>query len=142
MNGSRIISLPGDANTIRGYSPTLVIFDEAGFVPDGVYNSVRPMLAVTQGQLFLISTPNGKRGFFYEEWQLGGASWYREQVTAHQCPRIPAEFLESEKRKRGLWFNQECLCMFEDGNMQLFSSEFIQSLFSRPVEMVELPIFT
>src|SRR6516164_992753 len=45
-NGSRVVSLPGDEETIRGYSGvTLLVIDEAARVPDDLYFSVRPMLA-------------------------------------------------------------------------------------------------
>jgi Terminase large subunit, T4likevirus-type, N-terminal len=141
-NGSRILSLPGDAATIRGFSPHLVIFDEAAFCDDDVYNTVRPMLSVSRGRLFLISTPNDQRGFFYDEWTSGGPAWYREEVTAYECPRIAPEFLEAEKRRRGLWFGQEYECRFEDGTAQLFSFDLIKSLFSEQFGTVPLRVFT
>lgn len=100
------------------------------------------MLSVSRGRLFLISTPNGQRGFFYEEWTSGGPAWYREEVTAYQCPRISAEFLEAEKRRRGLWFEQEYECKFTDGTAQLFSFDLIQSLFSERFDTVPLRVFT
>ena len=54
-NGSRVISLPGTAETIRGFSaPDLIVEDEASFVDDGFYLAVRPMLAVSGGRLILI----------------------------------------------------------------------------------------
>src|SRR5262245_16691102 len=62
-NGSRIISLPGDEETIRGYSGVaLLVVDEASRVPDAQYYAVRPMLAVSQGRLVCLSTPFGKLG--------------------------------------------------------------------------------
>jgi hypothetical protein len=65
QNGARIVSLPGDEKTIRGYSgPSLIIMDEAARVPDEVYYACRPMLAVSGGQLILMSTPFGRKGFF------------------------------------------------------------------------------
>jgi hypothetical protein len=68
-NGSRIISLPGDEETIRGYSGvTTLIVDEAARVPDALYYSVRPMLAVSKGRLVCLSTPFGKRGWFFDVW--------------------------------------------------------------------------
>ncbi len=58
-NGSRVVSLPGTSETVRGFSaPRLVIEDEAAFVEDGVYGAVRPMLAVSSGRLILMSTPS------------------------------------------------------------------------------------
>ncbi len=50
-NGARILSLPGHDATIRGYAPDLLVIDEAARVPDDLYKSVRPMLAVSQGRL-------------------------------------------------------------------------------------------
>jgi hypothetical protein len=87
-NGSRLISLPGDEETIRGYSGvSLLVVDEASRVPDALYCSVRPMLAVSRGRLIALSTPFGKRGWFFEEW-TGAAAWRRVEIRASQCPRI------------------------------------------------------
>jgi len=55
-NGSRIVCLPGNETTIRGYTPQLLVIDEASRVPDDLYRSVRPMLAVSQGRLLALST--------------------------------------------------------------------------------------
>jgi phage terminase large subunit-like protein len=66
-NKSRIVSLPGREKTIRGFSRvSLLIVDEAARVGDDSYFSVRPMLAVSQGRLILLSTPCGRRGFFLQ----------------------------------------------------------------------------
>ena len=77
-NGSRIVGLPGMEDTVRGFSAvSLMLIDEAARVSDDLYKAVRPMLAVGDGDLWLMSTPNGKRGFFYEEWANGGERWTR-----------------------------------------------------------------
>src|SRR5215210_542190 len=66
-NGSRIVTLPGKEATIRGFSaPDLVIEDEASRVSDELHQAIRPMLAVSQGRLVLLSSPFGRRGHFYE----------------------------------------------------------------------------
>src|SRR5262245_6042814 len=81
-NGSRIIALPESEKTIRGYSgAALLIIDEASRVSDALYGSVRPMLSVSKGRLLALSTPFGKRGFFYEAWD-GPEKWQRIKVTA------------------------------------------------------------
>ena len=68
-NKSRIVSLPGKEQTVRGFSGvSLLIVDEAARVADELYYAIRPMLAVSQGRLILLSTPFGKRGFFFNEW--------------------------------------------------------------------------
>jgi hypothetical protein len=59
------------------------------------------MLAVSQGRLVCLSTPYGRRGFFYKAWADGGAEWKRVEVTAEKVARIPPEFLEEERRELG-----------------------------------------
>jgi hypothetical protein len=114
-NGSRIISLPCSGDTIRGYADVKVlIIDEAARVPDDLYRAVRPMLAVSAGRLLCLSTPYGKRGFFYEAWAHGGPEWTRVEIPASQVPRITPEFLEEERRNLGdAFFRQEYCCSFE-----------------------------
>lgn len=75
-NGSRITSLPGNPDTIVGFSAvTLLIIDEAARVSDALYNLVRPFLAASEavhgraGRMVVASTPFGKRGWFHEAWQ-------------------------------------------------------------------------
>jgi hypothetical protein len=124
-NGSRIISLPGDEETIRGYSGVrLLVVDEASRVPDDLYRSVRPMLAVSKGRLIGLSTPFGQRGWFYDEWLglEGNDNWNRVEITADQCPRIAPDFLAEEERALGArWFRQEYFCSFEDVIDAVFS---------------------
>lgn len=68
-NGSRIISLPGSPDTIVGYSSVYrLILDEAARVPDDTYYAVRPMLAMSGGTMLALSTPFGRRGWFYEAY--------------------------------------------------------------------------
>lgn len=67
---SRIISLPANPDTVLGYSaPDLIVIDEAARCPDQLFYAIRPMLAVTQGRVILLSTPWGKRGFFFHVWE-------------------------------------------------------------------------
>ena len=51
-NGSRIVGLPGKHGTVRGFSKvSLLLIDEAAWVPDALYKALRPMLAVGDGDL-------------------------------------------------------------------------------------------
>ncbi len=126
-NGSRIVSLPGAEGSIRGYSGVrLLILDEAARVPDDLYFSVRPMLAVSSGRLLALSTPFGKRGFFHQEW-TGARGWERYEVPATQCSRIPAAFLEEERASMSPWFyNQEYCCIFGETVDQVFAYDVVQ----------------
>jgi hypothetical protein len=61
-----------------------MLVDEAARVSNDLYMAIRPMLAVSGGTLWLMSTPYGKRGFFYEQWAHGGAEWERIRVGVHR----------------------------------------------------------
>jgi hypothetical protein len=127
-NGSRIVALPGKEATIRGFSGvSLLIVDEASRVADELYQAVRPMLAVSGGDILLLSTPFGKRGFFHHEWTEGGADWHRTKVTANDCLRIPRNWLEQERQSIGdWWFRQEYMCEFVESVDSVFRYEDIQ----------------
>jgi phage FluMu gp28-like protein len=135
-NRSRIEALPGSERTTRGFSGVdLLVVDEAARVEDALVYSIRPMLAVSGGRLFMLSTPYGRRGVFYEEW-TGEESWERYEVPANQCPRIPASFLASERRSMPeWWFAQEYGCEFRETEDQLWTHEMIEG--ARDDELAE-----
>lgn len=136
-NGSRCVALPGSDKTIRGYSGVdLLIIDEAAWVPDSLYRSVRPMLAVSGGQMVALTTPFGKRGWFYEQWvKESGNNWDKMSVTADDCPRIPKEFLADEKDAMGdEWFQQEYYCKFTDVISGYFDAADIDAMFDDDIE--------
>ena len=130
-NGSRIVGLPGTEGTVRGFSSvSLLLIDEAARVSDPLYRALRPMLAVADGDLWMMSTPNGKRGFFYETWASPDADWHRLSVPATDCPRIPQDFLEEEEREQGhSSFRQEYMCEFTDDRHQMFPRDLIRAAF-------------
>ena len=136
-NGSRIISLPGEGDTIRGYSGVnLLVVDEAAKVPDSLYLTVRPMLATSRGRLICMSTPFGKRGFFYDAW-YSQEKWKRVNITADQCSRIPADFLAEERLALGeRWYKQEYGCEFMEMTGSIFSGADIEALIEIPVQAV------
>ncbi len=142
-NGSRILCLPGEEATVRGFSGVrLLIVDEASRVKDELYQAIRPMLAVSGGRIVLLSTPFGKRGFFFREW-TEGKDWERVMITAEDCPRIPRAWLEQERRNIGdWWFRQEYLCEFMDQIDQLFTYEMVMGTITpeaKPVFDKEVP---
>jgi hypothetical protein len=137
-NDSRIVCLPATEGTIRGMSGArLIILDEASRVPDPLYHAVRPMLAVSGGRLMGISTPWGKRGWWYEAYEHG-TGWHRVKVTAVDCPRISADFLAEERRSLPAWvFDQEYMCVFGDTLDSVFRHEDIEAMLSDDV----VPLF-
>ncbi len=135
-NGSRVVSLPGTEGAIRGYSAVkLLIIDEAARVPDTLYLSVRPMLAVSHGRLIALSTPFGTRGWWFEAWR-GVEPWERYEIPATMCERIPATFLEEERRNLGeWWFEQEYGCIFMDAQTSVFTRAEIDRAFAEEVDV-------
>lgn len=123
--GSRIVFLPGKESNVRGVSGcTLLVIDEAARVPDALYRSLRPMLATTDGRTWLMSTPFGKRGFFFE--RSGDVAWERLVVPVSECARISPAFLEQERAELGaVWFSQEYECVFLDVSEGLFSHDLV-----------------
>lgn len=135
-NGARIVCLPGNEATIRGFSAArLLIIDEASRVSDALYQAVRPMIAVSGGKIILLSTPFGERGFFHHEWTNGGDEWHRAKITAYDCPRISKEWLDAERAAIGdWWFRQEYLCEFVASIDQVFATEDVHAALDAEVK--------
>ena len=134
-NGSRIVGLPGNEATVRGFSAvSLLVVDEAARVGEEMYTAVRPMLGVSQGDLWLLSTPAGQRGYFWDAWTFGGEEWMRVSVRADECGRISKEFLESERA--GMTekaFGQEYLCEFNEVDGAIFDAEAVRDMVDESV---------
>jgi hypothetical protein len=137
-NRSRIIGLPGSEETIRGFSAvSLLLVDEASRVSDDLYMAVRPMLAASSGALWLMSTPCGKRGFFYEAWERGGQEWERIRAPASECARIERAFLAEERETMGeRRFQQEYMCEFGEAESGLFERDVVERAITREVELL------
>jgi len=131
-NGSLVLALPAHPDHARGFSAHLLIIDEAARVSDDVFSAVTPLIAATQGHLWLLSTPRGKRGFFYRESiqkDSPAYEWHRLTAPAagpHGSGRLPAPFLAAEKkRKTAQQFAEEYLCDFTTAERNVFSEDSI-----------------
>jgi hypothetical protein len=111
-------------------SRIVALLDEAAYVPEELYLAVRPMLAVSGGRLIAPSTPAGQRGWWYDEWTDGGASWERYHVTALECPRISAEFLARERERGEKYYEREFMGVFHETDMAAFRNEDIEAAFA------------
>ena len=70
INGTMIEALPSSSDAIRGDTKIKAIFlDESAhfkLIDDSVVmDAINPIVETNQSDLFIISTPNGKRGFFW-----------------------------------------------------------------------------
>ena len=137
-NGNRFIARPGSEKSSRSFSAvTLLLEDEAARVPDPLYSSVRPMLAVSNGRHILMSTPFGKQNHFFKIWDEQRDIWEWYEIPAEMCPRISKQFLEEEKRIN-LWFEQEYHCAFLDAEGTVFSSDLFKSLANPAISPLKL----
>jgi Terminase large subunit, T4likevirus-type, N-terminal len=134
-NGSRVVALPGSEKTTRGYAAVkLAILDEAARIEDDLLQAIRPMLATTNGSLVALTTPAGKRGWFFEAWH-GDGDWHRVRVPASECPRISKEFLEDEKKELGaMRFSEEYELEFVDDETAAFPHDIISAAFTSNVK--------
>ena len=109
-NGSSIVSIPcAQPDAGRGFSPHLVILDEAAFAPEELFRAITPSLAATQGALHMLSSPNGRQGYFFEAFEGDAADvFWSQRVHWHDCPRITQEIADMERIALGdLYFRQE-----------------------------------
>jgi hypothetical protein len=135
VNGSRVVSLPATEGTVRGYSGArLLIVDEAARVHDDLYYAISPMVAVSKGTVLALSTPFGRRGWFYEAWEQG-EGWERTRVDCYECPRIPSAFLDQERASMPrAWFQAEYECLFTASEHSVFREEDLQAMLDETVE--------
>ena len=139
-NGSRIVGLPGVEGTVRGFSSvSLLLIDEASRVEETMYQALRPMLAVGSGDLWLMSTPYRKRGFFYDIWEHGGPDWFKVKAPATECARISKEFLAEELEEYGEdVYRREYLCEFLDDGGEVFDRDLLAGAVDDELKQLEL----
>lgn len=90
-NGSKIVAVATSEDALRGYTPTLLIFDEAAFIDNGanLYAAAVTSLG-TGGGAILISTPNGYDPLYYKTYEqsLQGLNNYNViELKWYQDPR-------------------------------------------------------
>jgi hypothetical protein len=133
QNGARVLALPGEEKAMHGPTANLLIIDEAARVPDSVFNAASPQLSASKGRLVALSTAFSKSGWFYREWSEG-AGYRRWSITARECPRHTAEFLEGERKRMGdLFFEMAYMNVFGDDVMAVFSTDDIRRAVSTAV---------
>ena len=126
-NGSVIHCLPTGLSGygIRGYTIDMLFADEAHFIPEDVWAAVTPMLAVSGGDIVLLSTPVGRQGYFWRCSEDENFTQFR--VSSESCERIDKDFLKREKEQMSkLQYKQEYLGQFVDKEMQFFPDDIIK----------------
>ena len=128
-NGSIIICIPiGDAgSSMRGYTATMIIIDEAALIHDRAWEAIEPIISVTGGRVIMLSTPQCKKGFFYKAFLSDDYRNFKE--SARDCPRHNKEFLDrKESEMSPVAFAQEYLGEFLDDYNRKFTDEWIKKV--------------
>jgi len=143
-NGSQILGLASRDGTVRSYTADLVILDEAGQVRDAVFDAITPTLAIRNGTLWVMGTPQGKKGRFWEIWSgtAGSGSgsgsddpvygWLRSQRTTAECGRVSEQFLAAERWSKGdVVVRREYECEFVDDGLTLLKEDDVDFMFQK-----------
>jgi len=127
-NGSSLIFLSSERpDSIRGYSFTHMIVDEAAYVrKEAFYESILPTLTAIGKKCLIISTPAGKGNWLYE-WYLRGISenntYVSYQGISSDNPYVDKNFIEEQKKSLPLEiYQQEYEAAFVDGGNDVFSN--------------------
>ena len=145
-NGSRLIAIPANPDTARGYSANITL-DEFAIHddPDGVWRSVYGSIANPLKEKFkirVVSTPNGKGNKFFDLWSAGRdwspqasalkkGEWSRHLIDIHAaCARglpVDIEELRAGMNDAEGWA-QEFECQFLDSSAVLLPYDVIAGI--------------
>ncbi len=143
-NGSRILSVPANPDTVRGFSSDLLILDEFAFVQhdEELWKAVFPMITRRKSsKLAITSTPKGKNNMFYKLWTEAQKDplWHTQKTTIYDAVKMGLD-IDVEALRRGIrneeaW-RQEYLCEFVDEAGTLLPYELIQTCELKPEEIL------
>jgi len=138
-NGSRMIALPANPSTARGYSANLIL-DEFAFHddPDAIWRGIYPSISNPLKQQFklrIASTANGKGNKFFDLWEKPNG-YSKHKTTIHDAVAAGLADKSGKTReqfiaelKAGLddpeGWAQEFECEFIDGSNVLLPYELI-----------------
>lgn len=142
-NGTTVWCLPVGISGlgIRGFTIHRLYADEASRIPENVWFAVTPMLLTTGGDMIFLSTPAGKKGYYYERWRdmdekqkffVSSEEVIKNRPLCNtwtEYQRDKAfEYLEAEKKRMTrLQYAQEYEGLFVEEVLQFFSDELIIS---------------
>jgi phage FluMu gp28-like protein len=127
-NGSRILSLPGTAKSVRGWTAKLLILDEAAYIDPETFTAARALVA-TGGRLVVQSTPADETGVFHELVTDAPNGWASFSVPSASVPSISADFLAAERKSMTPdEYAREYECAFGKAGASLFTMARINEL--------------
>ena len=88
-NGTSFHVIPASKNAINGWSSfSAFLLDESAFwnleEDQVILNSFLPIARTNSSDIFMISNPNGARGFFYSITDAKSPSWNKLEINIHE----------------------------------------------------------
>lgn len=146
--GSRIVALPGTDSSTRGYTPDLLLMDEAAYLPDDTIKAMLPSVAVSRGRIVMLSTPAGRVGKFYDTFSSVEEQIRRGETPTWEIIRVTCEtpevrarqgqdFIEMERQTRTQYdFAQEYLAEFTASDQSVYNPYSIDAAFTNDAPSV------
>ena len=103
-NGSEVKAVATSKDALRGFTPTILVFDEAAFIEaDSDFWAACMASLSTGGKVIVVSTPNGYDPIYYEiydqalrnmnDFKISEMFWYRDPRYSKDLFLVPTEDL-------------------------------------------------
>jgi hypothetical protein len=103
-NGSEVKAVATSKDALRGFTPTILVFDEAAFIEaDSDFWAACMASLSTGGKVIVVSTPNGYDPIYYEiydqslkgmnNFKISEMYWYRDPRYAKDLYLVPTDDL-------------------------------------------------
>lgn len=140
-NGARIIALPANPDTARGYSANLIL-DEFAIHRDGgaIWRALYPSITnplKRELKIRVMSTPKGEGNMFHQLWIKEGWSKHRTTICDAIAGglKLNPEELREQCADEDTW-RQEFNCEFIDSSRTAFSYEMLAACESEDASLV------
>lgn len=141
INNSEIIAIPANPAAIRGYENVEVIFaDEAAhwdlLDDDPVLEAIEPHRTKSNAHIIVVSTPNGRRGFFAKIFHNPESKYYKDVNPWTVSEGLLIDRVEVEKVQKEDYyrFEQEYNCQFLTVRYAAFPPEVLAIVQSNSME--------
>ena len=131
-NGAQVVAIPPSPDSARGYSPNLIVIDEAARTKPSLWHAISPMRAARPVRLIAMTTAWAMSGWFFDLW-TSDPDVQRIEYQAKDCPRITKEFLAKEQRRlpenvyraeyENVWFPQAGRIFTPESIANMFTDE-------------------
>lgn len=154
-NGSKVLARPcgQSGSALRGFTGDILIIDEGSRMPEDAFIAAEPTLLSMGGEVWMASTPFGKKGYFWDQYNAAvqqdeseienDMGWKVIHVNGEEAitNRPISEVWTEERRMKSLkrlekikkrWtalrYGQEILAIFTDDLQAMFSDELIDKI--------------